>query len=150
VFFSFQLAAQTEDLPSETDSSVFLGSPDRFPSIGDCSSDSLKEAQSCFQKHVLRHVKENFNFSEVARKRNIHGKIYVNFVIEKDASLSNVKVVYSTLGWFKFSKKSRKAKAEMRAEAVRVVKLLEFNSPAYINGKPVRSRFTLPINLKLE
>lgn len=90
----------------------------------------------CFQQSILNQVAKNFNYPKEERKAGIQGRIYVNFIIEKDASISTVEVL-------------RGVSENLDREAVRVVKALNIDKPAIQRGKPVRMSFTLPINAQL-
>lgn len=63
------------------------------------------------------------------------GKVYVTFVVEKDGSVSNAKVL----------REDCKGYGE---EALRVVKLMPKWKPGRSQGKPVRVQYNLPINFK--
>ncbi|MGB0978834.1 MAG: energy transducer TonB, partial [Croceimicrobium sp.] len=78
-----------------------------------------------------------FKFPEMARQMGIQGRVYVNFVIERNGKITNVEVV-------------RGVDPLLDDEAVRVVKMLPKLTPAKQRGKPVRMSFTLPINAKLQ
>lgn len=106
-----------------------------FPGCEDASSNDEKKA--CFQKQMFGHVRDNFKFPEMARQMGIQGKVYVNFVIEKNGSISNVEVV-------------RGVDPLLDEEAARVIKQLPDMTPAKQRGKPVRMSFTMPINAKLQ
>ncbi len=67
----------------------------------------------------------------------VSGKIIVSFVIEKDGTVSDAKVV-------------RKLHPAFDAEALRVVKLMPKWEPGRQEGKPVRVQFNLPINFNLK
>ena len=67
---------------------------------------------------------------------NVNGKIIVSFVIEKDGTVSDAKVV-------------RKLHPAFDAEALRVVKLMPKWEPGRQEGMPVRVQFHLPINFSL-
>lgn len=64
------------------------------------------------------------------------GKVIVSFVIEKDGTVSDAKVV-------------RKLHPAFDEEALRVVKLMPKWEPGRQDGKPVRVQFNLPINFSL-
>lgn len=67
----------------------------------------------------------------------VNGKVIVSFVIEKDGSVSDAKVV-------------RKLAPNFDDEALRVVKLMPKWKPGRQDGKPVRVQFNLPINFSLK
>jgi hypothetical protein len=62
-------------------------------------------------------------------------KVYVSFVIEKDGTLSTIKII-------------RDAGPETGEEAIRVLKLSPKWTPGKLNNHVVRSMFTLPISFK--
>ncbi len=64
------------------------------------------------------------------------GKVYVTFVIEKDGSLTNIKVL-------------RGISPDIDAEAVRVVSRSPNWQPGTQDGKPVRVQYSMAINFKL-
>ncbi|MRX68093.1 hypothetical protein SAMN06265349_103662 [Flavobacterium resistens] len=79
-------------------------------------------------------VDENFKSPEGAI--NIKGKkIYVMFIVEKDGSLSDIKVL-------------RDAGYETGAEAIRVLKICPKWIPGEHNGKKIRALFSVPLVLK--
>jgi len=71
-------------------------------------------------------------------KTNIdaHGKVFVQFIVEKNGSLSNIHVI-------------RGLAAEFDAEAIRVIKLSPKWHPGSQNGKHVRVEYNIPINFSL-
>lgn len=87
-------------------------------------------------KSVTQFLGENYNFPDEALELEITGTIYIQFIVEKDGSVSDVVI---EKGLCKVCD----------AEAVRVVKKLRVN-PVLINGKPERVRYRVPIRLALE
>lgn len=71
------------------------------------------------------------------RMYNCQGRVVVLMLIEKDGSVSNLKVLHG------FSDKQD-------AEILRVVKRLHKWKPGMRNGKPVRVLCSVPINFKLK
>lgn len=61
------------------------------------------------------------------------GKVYITFMVEKDGSVSNAKVLREDCQGY-------------GDEALRVVKLMPKWKPGLQRGKPVRVQYTLPIN----
>ncbi|MDQ8011532.1 MAG: M56 family metallopeptidase [Flavobacterium nitrogenifigens] len=82
-------------------------------------------------------VGQNFRMSEEFSKQKIQGKFLIEFMVEKDGSLSDFKVV-KDLGY---------GTAE---EAIRVLKLSPKWIPATENGQAVRVMYSLPITLQSE
>lgn len=88
------------------------------------------------RKAMITYLSENIDYPEEAKKNGVEGKVYVNFVIEENGEVSNVKVLRG-IGY------------GCDKEAVDVIN----NMPAWIpgkqSGKPVRVSFNLPISFKL-
>lgn len=78
-------------------------------------------------------IQRNLQYPQLARDKHIEGKVYVTFVVEKDGTITNIKVLRDIGGG-------------CGAEAVRVVKLMPKWKPGTQRGKPVRVQYNLPIN----
>ena len=81
-------------------------------------------------------IKENLKYPEEAKKQKIEGKVFVQFIVQKDGSLREVQAVKG-LGY------------GCDEEAVRFVQKTKW-IPAEIMGKPVATRMILPIVYKLD
>jgi protein TonB len=81
-------------------------------------------------------LQKNLRYPPEAIDKNISGKVFVSFVVEKDGQLSNIKV-------------DRGAGFGMDEEAARVLKLSKAWKPGMQNGQPVRVRYTLPISFSI-
>lgn len=109
--------------------------PPIFPG---CEKFKDRDAQkACFQKKILDFVSKNYHYPEDARTLKIEGRIFVQFVVEKDGWIDNIQVV-------------RGVDPMLDDEAVRVVKALPQMKAAEQRGKPVRMRFVLPIKMVLK
>jgi len=73
----------------------------------------------------------------IAQENGIQGKVYVNFVVNKDGSVSNAKV-------------ARSVDPSLDAEALRVVSTLPKWKPGKQRGVPVRVFYTVPISFVLQ
>ena len=124
-----------EEVSDEVLSFAVVESVPIFPGCEDAKDN--EERKTCFQQKVLIFVSNNFEFPEMAKEMGIQGRVYVNFVIEKNGTITNVEIV-------------RGVDPLLDDEAVRVVKKLPKLIPAKQRGKPVRMSFTLPINAKLQ
>ncbi|MFH6960093.1 M56 family metallopeptidase [Flavobacterium aquidurense] len=82
-------------------------------------------------------IGENFKMSAEANKNKIEGKAYMQFIIEKDGSLSGIKTLQDP-GY------------GIGDEATRVLKLSPKWTAATQEGKPVRVMYSLPITLQAE
>ncbi|MEO9483084.1 MAG: energy transducer TonB [Ekhidna sp.] len=77
-------------------------------------------------------IVEEINYPEEAAKKNIKGRVFIQFIVEKDGSLSNIQVAKS-LGF------------GCDEEALRIFKEMPKWSPGRIDGQPVRQKFISPI-----
>jgi TonB family protein len=76
-------------------------------------------------------------YPQEAKEKGIQGKVYVTFVVAKDGSITNAKVV-------------RSAAPSLDAEALRVVKSMPNWNPGKQNGQNVAVQLTVPINFRLQ
>ena len=81
-------------------------------------------------------IQKNLKYPESAKKKGIEGRVFVQFVVEKDGSLSSFQVL-------------RGVSDDIDAEAVRVLKMMPNWKPGMMNGKPVRVNFTMPFKFQL-
>lgn len=82
-------------------------------------------------------VQENLDYPTVASENNIEGTVYVQFVVNKDGSITNIQVI-------------RGVDPALNKEAVRTIKSAPKWEPGRQRGKPVRVRFSLPIVFELQ
>lgn len=81
-------------------------------------------------------IKKNIVYPPDAKAKGIQGKVYIQFVVEKDGTVTNEVV-------------RRGVNPLLDAEALRVAKLLPAFKPGTMRGKKVRVRYTLPIVFSL-
>ena len=86
---------------------------------------------------LLTALVRKMRYPSRAVENNIQGKVIVRFVVEKDGSISNPEV-------------TQKVDPDLDKEALRVVGTLgKMTTPGKINGRPVRSYYSVPLNFKL-
>ncbi len=83
------------------------------------------------------YIAKNLSYPEDAAEKKISGKVFIQFTVETDGSVSNVKVV-------------RGVDPLLDAEAMRVVKSSPIWKPGKQRGQNVRVSFTFPINFVLQ
>jgi TonB family protein len=93
----------------------------------------FKGGLDAFYKSIMSEIR----YPLQARQAGVEGRVDVQFVVEKDGALSEVKAIKG-IG------------AGCDEEAVRVVKSLPAFQPGTQNGKPVRVRMVVPIAFKLQ
>ncbi len=89
------------------------------------------------EAEMMKYLMQNIQYPYNAAKNDIEGRVVLQFVIEKDGHIGEVKVV-------------RSVDEELDAEAVRVVKSMPNFTPGYQDGKPVAVWYTLPVMFKLQ
>tara|TARA_B110001450_G_C17654084_1_gene494470 strand:+ start:49 stop:1833 length:1785 start_codon:yes stop_codon:yes gene_type:complete len=85
---------------------------------------------------LMKFINKKVKYPGIAKRNNVTGKVYVSFIVDKDGSVTNVKIV-------------RGVDKRLDAEALRVVSALPNYKPGKKNGKPTRVQFTIPINFSL-
>ncbi len=86
---------------------------------------------------LYNYLSSNIVYPSEAKEHNIQGRVFVSFVIEKDGTVSNIKVLHDIGGG-------------CGDEAIRVVKGMPRWKPGRQHGQRVRTQFVLPINFKLD
>lgn len=89
------------------------------------------------QKGLQKYIIETIQYPEAAIAANASGRIYLSFVIEKNGSITNVKV-------------DKGAHPALNREAIRVVEGMPKWKPGKMHGKKVRTRARLPIVFTLK
>ncbi|MEN7547907.1 energy transducer TonB [Rapidithrix thailandica] len=84
-----------------------------------------------------QYVAKNMKYPSQARRMGIEGKVFVQFVVDKDGTITDVKAIRGIGGG-------------ADEEAVRVVKNADKWTPGKQRGRPVRQRIVIPINFKLQ
>lgn len=84
-------------------------------------------------------IANNLRYPEPARENRIEGRVHVEFVVEKDGSITHVKAI-----------RGRELGHGIPEEAVRVVKAMPKWSPAMMDGKIVRAYYLMPVVFNLQ
>ena len=85
---------------------------------------------------MMKWISKNVNYPQTSVEMNEVGRVFLSFVVEKDGSITNVKV-------------ERGISIDLDREAKRVVMSMPKWNPGYVEGIPVRARIRLPINFQL-
>lgn len=81
---------------------------------------------------IIKFVQENIKFPAEAQENNVHGRLMVSVIVEKDGSLSDIKIKKG-LGY------------GLDEEIVRIIKMMPKWQPAQHKGKAVRQSQTIMI-----
>jgi len=85
---------------------------------------------------LIEYIKEAVNYPEEAINNGIEGKVYVQFVIDKNGEIKNTKLL-------------RSPNILLGQEALRVIKEMPTWTPGYQRGRAVRVQYTLPVKFEL-
>ena len=109
-------------------------------------------------------ISKNIKYPQEALDYGVEGRVYIQFVVEKNGSISNIKpitgpggraVVVTAYKAGNDTPEELKKEGEdkglqaMQQEAMRVVKAMPKWTPGREKGKPVRTKFVLPIMFRL-
>ena len=98
------------------------------------------EQQAVFMggiSELMKYIDSNKKYPAIAVENGIQGRVVLKFIVEKDGSLSDIKIL-------------KGVHELLDKEAIRVVKAMPNWTPGKQSGQTVRSYFTLPISFKLE
>lgn len=136
-----QDASQTEDAKEEVVAPV---SPEAKEAPADSTAKEevfmVAEQMPEFpggMKELLKFLQENVKYPENAMKNNVQGRVIVQFVVEKDGTPTEFKVL-------------RSVDPDLDAEALRVMKAMPKWKPGMQKGQVVRVKFTVPVSFKLQ
>ena len=90
------------------------------------------------QQALFKYLSENVKYPVIAQENGIQGRVICQFVVNKDGSIVEVEVVRSG------------GDPSLDKEAVRVIKSMPKWKPGQQRGKPVRVKYTVPVNFKLQ
>ena len=89
------------------------------------------------QGALMAFLSSNIKYPVVAQENGVQGRVIVGFVVEKDGSISDVKVM-------------RSVDPSLDREAQRVVKAMPRWKPGKQNGSAVRVKYTVPVVFRLQ
>lgn len=90
------------------------------------------------QQAMMRYIGENIKYPVIAQENGIQGRVICQFVIEKDGKVTDIQVVRSS------------GEPSLDKEAVRVINSMPKWKPGKQRGKPVRVKYTIPVNFRLQ
>ncbi len=116
---------------------VPISEVDEMPCWKSCSAiKDLQEQKKCSDKAIVEFVGENLKFPPVFGRAFTPGMAVVRFVIEENGTFSHYRVL-------------KDPGAGAGDNAIDVIKLFPLFEPAKVDGKPVKTEFTLPVRFKL-
>ena len=85
---------------------------------------------------LLEYLRKNIRYPSICRENNIQGRVLVTFIVNKDGTIVEPEVVKSV-------------HPQLDREALRVISSMPNWKPGSQRGKPVRVKFTVPVNFRL-
>ncbi len=113
---------------------------EEVPAFKACAKLKGPARETCFNEQMANFLISNLEYPEKAKENGIQESILVEFIINTDGSVSNVKPVFE----------EKVMNKELEKEALRVVKKLPKFEPGKQAGQPVRVRYTIPITFKIK
>ena len=85
---------------------------------------------------LLEYLRKNIKYPAICRENNIQGRVLVTFIVNKDGAIVEPEVVKSV-------------NPSLDKEALRVISTMPNWKPGSQRGKPVRVKYTVPVNFRL-
>ncbi len=85
---------------------------------------------------LLDYLRKNIKYPAICRENNIQGRVLVSFVVNKDGAIVDPEVV-------------KGVNPSLDKEALRVISGMPNWKPGSQRGKPVRVKYTVPVNFRL-
>jgi len=120
-----------EIIPEVDEIKIIVDEMPRFDLCEELDGDKAAQ-QKCATQKLLQYVGKRIVYPSIARENGIKGQVVIQFVVEKDGSISNANI-------------ARDIGGGCGAEALRVVKNMPKWVPGLQRSNPVRVRFTLPV-----
>ena len=90
------------------------------------------------QQALFKYLGENVKYPVIAQENGIQGRVICQFVVNRDGSIVDVVVVRSS------------GEPSLDKEALRVINSMPKWKPGKQRGKPVRVKYTVPVNFRLQ
>ena len=90
------------------------------------------------QQALFKYLAENVKYPVIAQENGIQGRVICQFVVNKDGSIVDVVAVRSS------------GEPALDKEAIRVIQSMPKWKPGKQRGKPVRVKYTVPVNFRLQ
>ena len=130
---TFRLDGGAESKPAEVKQVV------KAPTQGEEIFNVVEEQPIYLGGHeaLMKYIQQNIKYPKEAQEQGKQGRVIVQFVVEKDGSITDAKIV-------------RSADPQLDAEALRIVNAMPNWTPGKQRGEPVRTYFTIPVTFRLQ
>ena len=130
-----EIIEEVEVLEEEVDVDVPFAIIEDVPLFPGCERVKKSQRRKCFQEKMARHISINLRYPEFAQRIGIEGRVYVQFIIDTDGSVTGIR--------------TRGPNKTLEMEANRVIQKLPKMTPGKHRGRPVRVPFSQAINFKI-
>ncbi len=112
---------------------------EQMPVFGDCSLDDYDRAavRRCSDQSLLQFIHKHLKYPQLARENDIEGTAVIQFVVDKEGKVTNVKIV-------------RGEEGGLGMAAKKVIASLPQWKPGKQNGRPVKVLYTVPVKFNLD
>jgi protein TonB len=153
LFLLFQISSFSQEEPKEPikmplakedgkeDSELSFAYIEEVPLFPGCEEVERNKRLNCFQAKMSEHIQNNFKYPREARRKNIQGRVLVMFIINREGIVENI-----------IAKGPDDCEdcEILEKEAIRIMSKLPQMTPGKQKGKPVKVKYSQPLNFKLE
>ena len=121
----------------EEEEAPYIKIAEVMPSFKGCEEvENKEERKDCAEQKMLKFIYKHIKYPAIARENGIEGMVVIQFIVNKDGTLSDYKIVRDIGGG-------------CGEEALRVVQKMPIWNPGKQRGRPVRVQFNLPVKYQL-
>ena len=131
-----EIVEEVEVVEEDLDLDVPFAIIEDVPLFPGCERVPKSQRRDCFQEKIQQHIIRNFRYPEIAQEMGIQGRVFVQFTIGKDGSITGIR--------------TRGPDKNLEKEADRIISKLPRMTPGKQRGRPVRVPFSVPITFKLQ
>ena len=131
-----EIVEEVEVMEEDLDMDIPFAIIEDVPLFPGCERVAKSKRRQCFQEQMNKHISKNFRYPEIAQEMGIQGRVYVNFIISKDGTITNIRM--------------RGPDKNLENEAARIIGRLPQMTPGRQRGRAVRVPFSIPITFRLQ
>lgn len=143
VIFTFLFGTiKAQQLSKDTSKAILIDGPPEYPhvTLADTGKiftyiEHMPEPKGGLQG-FYKYLAKNIRYPAMARERKQQGNVFLSFVVERDGSISDIKVV-------------RSVAPDLDAEAVRILKSSSKWTAGSQNGIALKVAYTMPITFRI-
>lgn len=134
---ALRLPQTTENLVDANRQGEVFTYVEKMPRFVGCDHLPENEWNHCSNEALYKFISNSIKYPDEARKNGIEGRVVLQFIVEANGELSDIKVINGV-------------SPELDQEALRVMNTMNKWIPGYHKGKAVAVAFTLPIKFVLD